>query len=137
MWNVPILTFIEHKSLSKRIYFSIIPTKIILLLLFEQSLNLTWMRRMKKNTRRFMRTTKTWYQIFLIREDCYQKCMYLRLTSCLEATWKILELHRNSLRTHVGKGPKNLFNMDFLSRYVDNVLSVTPVIDCVLVRHPY
>ena len=33
----------------------------------------------------------------------------------------------------MGKGPKNLFNMDFLSRYVDNVLSVTPVIDCVLV----
>lgn len=36
----------------------------------------------------------------------------------------------------MGKGPKNLFNMDFLSRYIDNVLmmswySVTPAIDCV------
>ena len=117
MWNVPILTFIEHKSLSKRIYFSIIPTMIILLLLFEQSLNLTWMRRMKKNTRRFMRTTKTWYLIFLIRKDCYQKCMYLRLTSCLEATWRTLESHQSSLRRLVARARNVHFNMVSLSRF--------------------
>ena len=62
IWNVPILTLIENKSLGKDTYNRILGCTFIAVTLFIlQCLSLKERRNMKQSIRRSMRTTRTWY----------------------------------------------------------------------------